>query len=80
MSTSELSPPLVPDLDRAVFIVLDDFGPLGRALREVDEDDADLECTTNSNGGVNSKIGTAVQAAADPSQAGAIRLRAAFGL
>jgi hypothetical protein len=33
MSTSDLSPPLVPDLDRAVFMVLDDFGPLGRAGR-----------------------------------------------
>src|SRR5579862_2723967 len=31
MSTSDLSPPLVPDLDRAVFMVLDDFGPLSRA-------------------------------------------------
>ena len=42
MSTSDLSPPLVPD-HQAVFIVLDDFGPLGRAWREVDEEDADLE-------------------------------------
>jgi hypothetical protein len=37
------SPPLRPDFDTTVYVVLDDFGPAGRAYRETDEDKADLE-------------------------------------
>jgi hypothetical protein len=38
------SPPsLVPSYDFNVYIVLDDFGALGRAYRETDEAEADLE-------------------------------------
>jgi hypothetical protein len=42
MTISLQSPPLVPDLDRAVFLVLDDFGSLGRAWRETDDLEAVL--------------------------------------
>ena len=34
------SPPLVPGFDTDVYLVLDDFGQLGRAYRETDEDHA----------------------------------------
>jgi hypothetical protein len=34
---------LVPDFDVTVHLVLDDFGKIGRAYREVDEQEADLE-------------------------------------
>jgi hypothetical protein len=34
---------LVPDFDVTVHLVLDDFGTVGRAYREVDEQEADLE-------------------------------------
>lgn len=37
------SPPLVPGFDTDVYLVLDDFGQLGRAYRETDEDHADKE-------------------------------------
>ena len=37
------SPPLVPGFDVDVYIVLDDFGPLGRAYRETSEDRASRE-------------------------------------
>src|SRR5215212_8739556 len=37
------SPSLVPSYDVNVYIVLDDFGKIGRAYRETDEAEADLE-------------------------------------
>ena len=37
------SPPIVPGFDSDVYLVLDDFGRLGRAYREVDEEGADRE-------------------------------------
>jgi len=37
------SPPLVPRFDVTVYIVLDDFGTLGRAYRETDEERTDKE-------------------------------------
>jgi hypothetical protein len=37
------APPLVPGFDVEVCIVLDDFGKVGRAYREVDEQQADRE-------------------------------------
>ena len=37
------SPPLVPGFDNDVYLVLDDFGQLGRAYREADEDHANKE-------------------------------------
>lgn len=37
------SPPLVPGFDIDVYLVLDDFGPLGRAYRETDENHTDKE-------------------------------------
>jgi len=37
------SPPLVPGFDTDVYVVLDDFGQLGRAYRETDEDHANKE-------------------------------------
>ena len=38
-----VSPPLVPAFDVTVYLVLDDFGQLGRAYVETSEDDADKE-------------------------------------
>jgi len=40
---SDASPSLVPSFDVTVHIVLDDFGKLGRAYLETDEEKADLE-------------------------------------
>jgi hypothetical protein len=40
---SQPSPALVPDLDRAVFLVLEDFGLRGRAWCETDESETKLE-------------------------------------
>ena len=37
------SPSIVPGFDVDVYLVLDDFGKLGRAYREVDEEKGDLE-------------------------------------
>jgi hypothetical protein len=37
------SPSIVPGFDSDVYLVLDDFGPIGRAYREVDEEAADRE-------------------------------------
>ena len=37
------APTLVPSFDLTVYLVLDDFGPLGRAYREGDEEASDLE-------------------------------------
>src|SRR5215213_6683630 len=37
------TPSLVPSYDLNVYIVLDDFGKIGRAYRETDEAEADLE-------------------------------------
>jgi hypothetical protein len=37
------SPSIVPGFDADVYLVLDDFGKLGRAYREVDEEHADRE-------------------------------------
>ena len=48
MSTSDRSPTVVPDVGRAVFLVLDDFGSLGRAWREADEEDTDFEAVLSN--------------------------------
>jgi hypothetical protein len=40
---SNASPSLVPSFDVTVYLVLDDFGKLGRSYLETDEDKADLE-------------------------------------
>ena len=40
---SEDSPSVVPSFDVTVYLVLDDFGKLGRSYLETDEDSADLE-------------------------------------
>jgi hypothetical protein len=37
------SPSIIPGFNADVYLVLDDFGQLGRAYREVDEDKADRE-------------------------------------
>ena len=37
------SPTLVPSFDVTVYLVLDDFGPVGRAYREADEEASDLD-------------------------------------
>ncbi|AMN39052.1 hypothetical protein RHPLAN_05870 [Rhodoplanes sp. Z2-YC6860] len=37
------SPSIVPGFNSDVYVVLDDFGSLGRAYREVDEEQADRE-------------------------------------
>jgi hypothetical protein len=37
-----MTPPLVPSHDGTVYLVLDDFGHLGRAYRETDPAEADL--------------------------------------
>jgi hypothetical protein len=37
------SPSIVPGSDTDVYVVLDDFGPIGRAYREVDEEKTDRE-------------------------------------
>jgi hypothetical protein len=37
------SPSIIPGFNVDVYLVLDDFGQLGRAYREVDEDKADRE-------------------------------------
>ena len=42
------TPCMAPPLDRTVHIVLDDFGNLGRAYRETDEELADLETVIGS--------------------------------
>jgi hypothetical protein len=36
-------PTLVPSFDMTIYLVLDDFGKLGRAYREADEEKSDLE-------------------------------------
>ena len=36
-----MTPPLSPNHDRTVYLVLDDFGPLGSAYRETDPAEAD---------------------------------------
>src|SRR6478609_10728824 len=43
MSDLDPTPSLVPSDDLSVYIVLDDFGEAGRAYRETDEAEADLE-------------------------------------
>jgi hypothetical protein len=43
MREAASTPSLVPTYDCNVYIVLDDFGALGRAYRETDEARADLE-------------------------------------
>lgn len=40
---SDASPSLVPSFDVTVYLVLDDFGKLGRAYLETDEEKADRE-------------------------------------
>jgi hypothetical protein len=39
------SPSIIPNLVHEVYLVLDDFGKLGRAYRETDENEADKETT-----------------------------------
>jgi hypothetical protein len=41
------SPTLVPSLDVAVYLVLDDFGEIGRAYREAGEETSDVEAVIN---------------------------------
>ena len=41
------TPSLVPSYDVTVYLVLDDFGKLGRAYRETDEADTDLDTVIN---------------------------------
>jgi hypothetical protein len=43
MSKSRWAPSIVPDFDTSVYLVLQDFGSLGRAYAETDESAADLE-------------------------------------
>ena len=43
-----LSPSIIPGFDADVYLVLDDFGQLGRAYSEVDEDKADRETLIRS--------------------------------
>jgi hypothetical protein len=42
------SPSIIPGFDTDVYVVLDDFGQLGRVYREVDEDKADRETVIRS--------------------------------
>jgi hypothetical protein len=37
------SPSIIPGIDRDVYLVLDDFGKIGRAWRETDVEDTDYE-------------------------------------
>jgi hypothetical protein len=48
MSAPDCSPNLVPKFDIAVYLVLDDFGNLGRAYRETDEAKADLQTVVDN--------------------------------
>jgi hypothetical protein len=48
---SEASPSVVPSFDVTVYLVLDDFGRLGRSYLETDEDSADLETVVARNAG-----------------------------
>jgi hypothetical protein len=48
MRTVDQPPSLVPKFDVTVYIVLDDFGRLGSAYRETDEEQADLENIINN--------------------------------
>jgi hypothetical protein len=42
-SAAPTGPGLVPSFDVTVYLVLDDFGKIGRAYREADEEKSDLE-------------------------------------
>jgi len=48
MRDPDSTPSLVPSDDLNVYIVLDDFGEAGRAYRETDEAEADLENVIDS--------------------------------
>jgi hypothetical protein len=43
-----ISPSLVPSVDETVYLVLDDFGKIGRAYREADAEKSDLETVVAS--------------------------------
>ncbi|MGY3696082.1 hypothetical protein ACVIGA_006162 [Bradyrhizobium sp. USDA 3240] len=43
MRKSNWTPSIVPSGDQAIYLVADDFGPIGRAWREADLEAADLE-------------------------------------
>ncbi|MCC8955364.1 hypothetical protein H8B02_18560 [Bradyrhizobium sp. Pear77] len=43
MRKSDWTPSIVPSDDQTVYLVADDFGPIGRAWREADFEAADLE-------------------------------------
>jgi hypothetical protein len=43
VGSSGVGPSLVPKFDVTVYLVLDDFGKIGRAYREADEEKSDLE-------------------------------------
>ena len=43
MRNATSSPTLAPSLDVTVYLVLDDFGKIGRAYREADEEASDIE-------------------------------------
>ena len=47
MRKATSSPTLAPSLDVTVYLVLDDFGKIGRAYREADEQASDLETVIN---------------------------------
>jgi hypothetical protein len=48
MRTVDQPPSLVPKYDVTVYIVLDDFGRVGSAYRESDEEQSDLENVINN--------------------------------
>ena len=48
MSARCLTPSIVPEASETVYVVLEDFGRLGRAWVETDEKKADLETTLNN--------------------------------
>jgi len=52
------SPPIVPGFDADVYLILDDFGQLGRAYREVGEEEADRESVIRhlKNGEYNNPV------------------------
>jgi hypothetical protein len=52
------SPPIVPGFDADVYLVLDDFGRIGRAYREVGEEEADRESVIRhlKNGEYNNPV------------------------
>jgi hypothetical protein len=48
MRNATSSPTLAPSLDVTIYLVLDDFGKIGRAYREADEEASDIETIITS--------------------------------